>query len=48
MFTVGLVQIAGYGEPVNQVLEIDLQDEQVVMSSYDLPHELDHRLGQSQ
>jgi hypothetical protein len=37
LFTAALVQIAEYGEPVNQVLEVDLQDEEVVMSVYDLP-----------
>ena len=37
LFTAALLQIVEYGEPVNQVLEVDLQGEEVVISSYDLP-----------
>ena len=37
LFTAALVQIAEDGEPVNQVLEVDLQNEEVVISLYDLP-----------
>ena len=37
LFTAALVQIAEDGEPVNQVLEVDFQDEEVVISLYDLP-----------
>ena len=37
LFTAALVQIAADGEPVNQVLEVDLQEEAVVISLYDLP-----------
>jgi predicted nuclease of predicted toxin-antitoxin system len=37
LFAAALAQIAEYGEPINQVLEVDLQGEEVVMSIYDLP-----------
>jgi hypothetical protein len=37
LFAAALVQIADDGEPVNQVLEIDLSNEDVVISLYVLP-----------
>ena len=36
-FTAALMQIAEVGEPVNQVLGVDLQEEEVVIPLYDLP-----------
>jgi len=36
-FTAALMQIAEVGEPVNQVLGVDLQEEEVVIPFYDLP-----------
>lgn len=40
LFTAALVQIAEDGEPVNQVLEVDLQEEEVVFSLSYLPRRL--------
>jgi predicted nuclease of predicted toxin-antitoxin system len=36
LFTGALEQFAEFGEPVNQVLEVDLDGEEVIYSLYDL------------
>jgi hypothetical protein len=37
MFQAALDELAVIGEPVNRVLEVDLEDDDVTLALYDLP-----------
>ncbi len=37
LFSVAIEQLARYGEPVNQVLEVDLEGDEAIFTFYELP-----------
>ena len=37
LFAGALEQLVAYGEPINQILEVDIQNGEVVYVMYDLP-----------